>query len=133
MRCRFRVEGLIDLQATEKVCPTGLTPLPWLTEFAAVARRRTPLQISTTRYIFVREEVRLHLDESLRVVRTPQGKMLQSPFGAYSLAVTPTRRGLIITRTCRLPPQVISPAQYPAFVRFCRAVDEADAQALVVE
>ena len=53
------------------------------------------------------------------------------PAGArFTMSARSEGGDLVVTRQLFLPMMRVSPADYPAFVRFCRAVDDAEAREL---
>jgi hypothetical protein len=75
----------------------------------------------------------VELPAGARSISVPEAQNVDSPFGWYSLVVESKpdrvtvkgRLGLRVTR--------VTPAQYPAFKRFCEDVDRAMSQRLVIE
>ncbi|MCU0692443.1 MAG: DUF3857 domain-containing protein, partial [Polyangiaceae bacterium] len=59
-------------------------------------------------------------------------KTLTTPFGALTLTVTPKAGKVVVHTTVRFDKSRVTPAEYPAFVKFCEEIDRALAQKLIV-
>ena len=136
----------------ELQCKTGLVPLGLTGVFSRESKRHFPLQIKENIHNY--EKGKLLLPSGYRLAETPAPFTRVTSFGTYSLNITSeTSAGLpergsqsglpergsqsglpaagrrevvTIERQYYLKPQQIPPEQYPEFIKFCRAIDQAE-------
>ncbi len=73
------------------------------------------------------------LPAGFHLVRAPEPVELSSPFGRYRWSAREEAGRMLISEELSMPPQRISPADYPAFVAFVREVDQVQGAELLVE
>src|SRR5262249_14686157 len=110
--------------------PSSLVPARLSRRWLQAAERQVPLLVDQPEVLSQRISIAL-----------PEGKHLRGGGRAGSLS-TPDRADrrsaredsgkLVIEESLSVPQQRVSPAQYPEFVEFARAVDQAQSQELAV-
>ncbi len=132
----LRIRSFLSPQGERFSCPLGLVPLKLQRALVSEAKRKLPIHLEEPYGSRSRSAVKL--PEGTRCARLPEGLTLQSGFGTYSLAFA---RGadpaggetIEATRSYLIPPQDVPPEDYPRFIEFCRAIDQAEGQRIVVE
>jgi hypothetical protein len=78
--------------------------------------------------------MRFTLPDGAKVVSAPQTVVLEHPIGArFTASSKADAQTIELTRSVRLSPGRVSPAEYAQFAAFCRAVDLAEANELVIQ
>jgi hypothetical protein len=91
--------------------------------FARLPRRSADLVVGPTGLIERRTE--LHIPEGFEAQSLPPPVELRTRFGSLALLVETRGSQMTIHRRVSLDIAQVSPEDYPDFVKFCRAVDEA--------
>jgi hypothetical protein len=94
------------------------------------AERQVPLLVEQPEVLSQRISIALPEGKHLR--GAPKPVSLSTPFGAYQWSAREESGKLVIEESLSMPQQRVLPAQYPGFVEFSRAVDQAQSQDLVV-
>jgi len=111
--------------------PSSLSPANLSRRFAEKSERKKPILLQLFERFCVRAELKLPPGLAARSLPAPID--LQTPFGRYRWSAQQKSGALLISEELSLPPQRISPANYPAFVAFTRAVDQAQGRDLLIE
>lgn len=98
--------------------------------WAPAAERTVPLLIDSPEILTARTALALPQGKHLR--NGPRPVALNSAFGHYSFQAREEAGKLILEESLEVPQQRISPAQYPAFAAFARAVDQAQSGELQI-
>ncbi|MEO0325918.1 MAG: hypothetical protein AAF447_23410, partial [Myxococcota bacterium] len=126
----FRYDADVPQLARPSAGGMALTPLlpeALTARFAQAAERETTLIVAPPldREVVVRVEDGAGAGSSLAPVT------VEGPGGArFTMESQREGQDLVLTRRLRLPMMRVAPEDYAAFVRFCRAVDEAEAREL---
>jgi hypothetical protein len=129
----FSVTSVFDLAdaltgtAPDREVPTGLERLHLTKRFVGEPARVYPLKISSP--LVAWDEISLKTDVS-SVWVCPPPLTEHTAFGSYSLTSVSRGAAVDIKRSIALVPQVIDPARYEEFVRFCRRIDAAETASL---
>ena len=100
--------------------------------YVGTAPRQLPLYVDAP--LFETATFRVHLPADTRLLHRADDLEEHNQFGDYAVRFRELEPGLLeITRSFRIPVQVIAPAQYPEFVRFATRVDNAERQRLSVQ
>jgi tetratricopeptide (TPR) repeat protein len=98
---------------------------------AQIGERTQPLLIDTPELIATHVEIILPKGMHLKPGFAPSH--LDTPFGAYDFNAREEDGKLIMDDNLRVPAQRVQPDRYAEFVRFARAVDDAQQSELIVE
>jgi hypothetical protein len=112
--------------------PTSSREADFTSTYARLGQRRWPLVLG---YPWRHEEqVTYALPAGIRVLHTPGARTIESPFGAFTLAVEHSSDGhsISVTSVLLVVKNRIEPASYAAFRAFLRDTDAALAERVIV-
>jgi Flp pilus assembly protein TadD/transglutaminase-like putative cysteine protease len=112
--------------------PTSSREADFTSTYARLGQRRWPLVLG---YPWRHEEqVTYTLPAGIRVLHTPGARTIESPFGAFTLAVERSTDGhsISVTSVLLVVKNRIEPASYAAFRAFLRDTDAALAERVIV-
>jgi hypothetical protein len=98
--------------------------------YAATASRRFPLEVGPRRVVARRATI--EVPKGYRVARLPAATRIETEFGSLVLTATAEGSSVRISRRYELSVYEVAPEAYAGFAAFCRAVDGALAQPLVL-
>ncbi len=109
------------------------TPFPVLMQrrFVALPARHTDLLVAPPPPSIL--ELDLAVPPGRRVRRAPGALMLDTPFGRYQRTVEVTPGAVRVRAALDLSRARVAPARYADFVRFCAAVDAAEAETVELD
>ena len=122
--------GIGQRDGARLLVPASLLPQRLSRRWVQTAERHLPLIVDSSD----REKTRvsLTLPPGLHLAQALQPIERHTPFGDYSWSAREENGKLVLDEQLVLPLQRIPPEQYAAFASFARAVDEAQAQELVL-
>ncbi|MBI4835320.1 MAG: tetratricopeptide repeat protein [Planctomycetes bacterium] len=125
IKLKCLVNGFVTEAGEELKCRNGLSPLNLTGKFSEESSRRFPLQIKEPFYNH--EKSRFLFPEGADIAWIPESATITATCGFYTLVTKQeTENGktvVSIERVIHLEPAKIMPADYPAFIEFCREVD----------
>jgi tetratricopeptide (TPR) repeat protein len=125
---------LVKEEGGETVSPLPIQPLKLMDEYIEKPDRSWPFVIRDRGSREVRrDEVVFELGGKWRPKKLPEGHTAASKLGTYSLTVSPEGGRVRIVRTVRLGDCRYTPDEYRDFVNWCREIDAAEEQRLVLE
>jgi cellulose synthase operon protein C len=129
---RLRLKGTAKALADKAgwSVPMG-TALDMVARYAARPSRRHPLLVGAQREL--RQVMRLALPANKKVLSTPRSMRLDTPLASFRIDVERGDREVVVTRSLALRKGRIEASEYPAWRRFCRAIDSAGELRVVVE
>lgn len=104
--------------------------LELMKNFGSLEKRSLPLSTGTP--FIVSQTYRVSLPEGEISAVLPRKKKVESKYGSYSISVKKESGGFTIRREAFIPFEIVSPAEYPAFVSFLKQVDDAENMAIEV-
>jgi len=110
--------------------PSSVVPSRMVRRWVQMADRQTPLLIDSPEDTAQRAVIALPEGRHLRAAPPPVS--LKTPFGNYLWSAREEGGKLVIDESIELPQQRVSVDRYAAFGDFARAIDQAQAQELVV-
>jgi hypothetical protein len=131
---KIRVEGTAASYARRengRLSMAVTNPFRMTSTYGTLSQRKH--DVWTLAFTELRDTFVVDIPAGMKVVSAPENAKGTSPFGWYSVEVE--RQGDRVTVKSRLGLGVerVSPADYPAFKRFCEEVDRAFGPRLVVE
>jgi tetratricopeptide (TPR) repeat protein len=125
---------LVKQEGGESVVPLPLQPLHLMDEYIQKPDRSWPFVIRDRGSREVRrDEVVFDLGGRWRVKSLPGGHTAATKLGTYSLTVSPEGGKIRVVRTVRLGDCRYTPDEYRELVTWCREIDAAEEQRLVLE
>jgi hypothetical protein len=98
--------------------------------FGGRAVRELPLHF--TRPAASRDEIRVEAGDSCELERAPRDVLLASALGEYALTFRMSDGAVVVERELTLRAGRLEADEYPAFLEFCRKVDAAEEENLVL-
>jgi len=96
--------------------------------YATLAERQQPVLLDTP--LVETSEFVIHLPVGLEAVRTPNSVDLKSEFGEYRSELKAEANVLKVTRSFRIPAQVVAPSRYREFSDFALQIDSAEREVI---
>ena len=125
IRLQAALRTFLDRDRDGYVCKLPIVPLQLGADFAGEGARRLPFFFSSPLVGSFR--VRIELPESIELVDAPEPITLNCPGGSWTLSLQREADGSwLLERVVRIGAFRLSPEEYPAFVQFCAAVDNAE-------
>jgi len=112
-----------ELQLEQTVPALGLSRV-----YATLAERQQPVLLDTP--LVETSEFVIHLPVGLEAVRTPNSVDLKSEFGEYRSELKAEANVLKVTRSFRIPAQVVAPSRYREFSDFALQIDSAEREVI---
>jgi len=125
VRLQYAIERAASGRTGPQALRLGLLPLNLSRRWIRVAQRRTAMYADRYEDLDLTVVVRLAPGAEL-TSSLPKDVRRKGPFGMYERTVSRDGRAITIHKLFRISPQVVPPAGYGLFRRFCAAVDEAD-------
>lgn len=128
-----QVRSLVDTVGGRLSCATGIPPLRMLAAWATGEQRTWP--VIAKQWNVQDSSTVIDFGGSFRAVSVPQDFVAEGFLGRYELTfrIEDGGRRVAVKRRVDFGPVRIPPSEYPAFLRFCRDVDEREGERIVVE
>lgn len=107
-----------------------IQPAQLVRAFCAAPRREHPFHLRTQAAI--RDKILVRPDSGRSIAALPADVTLANPLGTYSLSFRKDGEDVEIRRELTLLPGRLSTDEFPQFVEFCRKVDAAEGERLVL-
>ena len=108
-----------DLQLEQMIPALGLSRV-----YGTLPERQQPVLLDTP--LVETSEFVIHVPAGLEAVRKPNAVDLKSEFGEYHSEFKAEATELKVTRTFRIPAQVVAPSRYREFSEFALQIDSAE-------
>jgi hypothetical protein len=108
------------------IAPTGRL----VASFASLSSRRQDLRLHVRSTL--EDELVVHLPPGYKAKVLPEPRTEETPFGTFAVGAETAAGKVTVKVKITFDQSRISPAEYPAFRKFCEAADSAFAQRLVV-
>lgn len=131
---RLRLEGTASSYARRegKQLSMPVTNSIRLTSsYASLSQRKHDVWIHS--FAELRDNFVVELPAGARMVDAPEPQKIDAKYGSYSLSVETKPERVTVRGKLALKVTRVTPAEYPAFKRFCEDVDRAMSQRLVIE
>ena len=120
LRLDLDLPGACEEGEARMLCRSLVVHRPLVPALASLPERRFPLVLQLP--ISQRRELVLHPPPGWTVSRPP--RLLETPWGTVREELEVTAASVHSLLRLDIPAQVVPPEDYPAFARFCHAVDE---------
>lgn len=120
----------LERRGDEALFKPVLQPAQMVRSFCGAPRRDHPLHLRSQ--VALRDAVRVRPDAARAIAVVPADTTLASPLGTYALSFRRDGADVEVRRELTLLPGRLSPEEFPAFVEFCRKIDAAEGERLVI-
>ena len=107
-----------------------VSPVEMVRRYSRTPTRAHPYHLRSESVRF--DRLRVELGDNFRIAKTPQNSVLASPLGTYGLRFYEEDGVLVVERRLNLHTGELSVDEFPQFLDFCTAVDEAESQRVVL-
>jgi tetratricopeptide (TPR) repeat protein len=130
VRATATLPNYLRAEGAEFRAGLGLQPLELAARYVGKPERIHPMEIRQEGG--TRSVTTIELGDAWRVVRLPPGHATMGPLGSYSLSVTGEDGRIVVRRDVRMRRCRITPDEYREFVRWVKAIDEAEERKIVL-
>jgi hypothetical protein len=129
---RYVLEGTMKTylaaQGDVYVAGLGLPPAAMTARFVERAERTYDLVLESRSHL--RDGYVIHLGEAFEVSRLPESHVVIHEAGTYSLTWRQRGRRIEVRREMHLKPARYKPDEFPAFIAWCKGIDDAEQRKL---
>ncbi|MGQ9591209.1 MAG: hypothetical protein ACUVYA_13065 [Planctomycetota bacterium] len=120
----------LERRGDEALFKPVLQPAQMVRSFCGAPRREHPLHLRSQ--VVIRDAIRVRPDPDREIAVVPADTTLASPLGTYALSFRKDGADVDVRRELTLLPGRLSTEEFPAFVEFCRKIDAAEGERLIL-